>query len=84
MTSLASQETGTIQTQEQTVGSLDDFKKKSRSDATSNIIVGSGLILFNVFLVVVDVITLQASSKPLIWEGSSGCCLWLPAYQERC
>src|SRR5688572_11834242 len=65
MTSLASQETGSIQTQEQPVGSLDDFKKKSRSDATSNIILGSGLILFNLFLVLVEVITLSGIFRSL-------------------
>jgi membrane associated rhomboid family serine protease len=67
MTSLAIQETGYIETQEQTSGSLDDYKQKSRKDATSNILWSSGLILFHVVLLTFEVIAFSDLFRSLLF-----------------
>ena len=67
MTSLAIQETGSIETQEQTDGSLDDYKQKSRSDATSNILWGSALILLHIVLLVFEVIAFSDLFRSLLF-----------------
>ena len=67
MSSLAVQETGSIETQEQGVDSLDAFKRKSRSDANSNIIWGSGFILLHAGLLVFGVIAFSDLFRSLFF-----------------
>jgi membrane associated rhomboid family serine protease len=67
MTSLAIQETGSIETHEQTSGSLDDYKQNSRRDATSNILWGSGLILLHVVLLVFEAIAFSDLFRSLLF-----------------
>jgi len=56
MSSLALQETGAIESQDQIGLSLDAYKRKSRKDAISAIFWGSGFILLHIVLLVFGVI----------------------------
>lgn len=56
MTSLAIQETSSIETQDQIGVSLDEYKRKSRKDAISAILWGSGFTLLHIILLVFQVI----------------------------
>jgi membrane associated rhomboid family serine protease len=67
MTSLAVQETGSNETQEQSVDSLDRYKLKSRSDGISNILWGSVLILLHVILLIPEVIAFSDLFRSLLF-----------------
>lgn len=67
MTSLALQETGSIQPQEQTSASLDQYKQKCRQDAISAIVWSSALILLHIVLLVVAVIGFAELFRSLLF-----------------
>jgi len=67
MTSLAVQETGSIETQAQKGYSLDDYKLKSRSDASSNILWGSALVLLHIGLLVFGAIGFSDVFRSLLF-----------------
>ena len=67
MTSPAIQEPGSVETQEQTGGSLTDFQEQSRKDTISAILWGAGLILFHLILLVFEAITFSDLFRSLLF-----------------
>jgi membrane associated rhomboid family serine protease len=67
MTSLTAQETGSIEAQDQVGASLDEYKRKSRKDAISAILWGSGLISLHIILLVSDVISFSDLFRSLLF-----------------
>jgi membrane associated rhomboid family serine protease len=67
MTSLGIQEINSIETQEQIGVSLDEFKQKSRKDAISAILWGSGFILLHIILLVFEVIGFSDLFRSLLF-----------------
>jgi Uncharacterized membrane protein (homolog of Drosophila rhomboid) len=67
MSSLAIPERGAIETQDQIGVSLDEYKRKSRKDAISAILWGSGFILLHIVLLVSGVIGFSALFRSLFF-----------------
>lgn len=67
MTSLALQETGSIQPQDQTAASFDQYKQKCRQDAFTAIVLSSGLILLHIIPLALAVIGFSELFRSLLF-----------------
>ena len=67
MTSLAVEETGSVESQDRTNLLLDEYRQRRRKDATSAILWGSGLVLLNIILLVFEVLSFSDLFRSLLF-----------------